>query len=541
MHRYDRAASDHTGDHVIQRRRWGILAILCCSLILVVLGNSVLNVALPQLSRELDAGFTQLQWIVDAYALAFGGLLLAAGALGDRFGRKGALQTGLVVFLVASLVASGAQAAWHLIVLRAVMGVGAALVMPATLSVLATVFAPHERGKAIGIWAACSGIGAAIGPIVGGWLLARYWWGSIFLLNVPVAAVALVAGALRVPTSRDPSGHRFDVPGAVLTVVGLGALLFAVIEAPSFGWLSATTLVTATIGVGCLVGFVVWELRCAHPLLDVRAFRSPALSVGSSSIALTFFAMFGTFFIMTQYLQFVRGATPLAAGLISLPLPLGILLAAPNSDRLARRFGANTTVAAGMGLVTAGLVALAFSGLATPTWLVMVVHGMLGCGMGLATAPSTGSIMSALPPEKSGVGSAMNDTSREVGGAIGIAVLGSLLNVAFRARIVDVGPQAQAAVGGAGVLTGGIGASIAAAGRIAATDPRTAALVVGTARRSFVEAMRPTFAVAASLTFAGAVLAARWLPARTEHRVARDAASPDDVARPGDGSGVRPR
>lgn len=518
VHRYDRSAADHTSDAVIQRRRWWILAILCLSLVLVVLGNSVLNVALPKLSRDLGAGFTELQWIVDAYALAFGGLLLTMGALGDKFGRKGTLQVGLVVFMTGSLLAAGADAAWQLVALRVVMGIGAALVMPATLSVLATVFAPAERGKAIGIWAACSGIGAAVGPVVGGWLLQHFWWGSIFLLNVPVAAVALVAGARWVPTSRDPEGRRFDLLGAALTIVGLGALLFAVIEAPSLGWLQAPTLAAAITGVACLVGFVFWELRCKAPLLDVRLFRSPALSVGSSSIALTFFAMFGTFFIMTQYLQFVRGFSPLAAGLVSLPLPLGILAAAPNSDRVARRIGANRTVAAGMGLVTVGLAGLAFCGLTTPVWTILVLLAALGCGMGLATAPSTGSIMSALPPAKAGVGSALNDTSREVGGSIGIAVLGSLLNSVYRARVTRVGPAAAAAAGGIDVLTGGIGPSLAAASRLVKTDPVLASRVAETARSSFTSAMGPAFAVAAACTFAGALVAVRRLPARAEHR-----------------------
>ncbi|MEN3273684.1 MAG: hypothetical protein V7636_2445, partial [Actinomycetota bacterium] len=278
-------------------RRWWILGVLCLSLVMVILGNTVLNVAIPTLVKELDASSTQLQWMVDAYGLVFAGLLLTGGALGDRFGRKGALQTGLVIFGIASLVSTQATEPTHLIITRAVMGVGAALVMPATLSLLTNVFPPQERARAIAIWAGLAGAGAAIGPVAGGWLLDHFYWGSVFFLNIPVVVLALVGGKLLVPTSKDPAQPPLDVVGALLSVFGLGSLLYAIIEAPNHGWTGVSTVIGFALALAFLGGFAEWERRSDHPMLDLRYFRDRRFSASSVSVLLVFFAMFGTFFL----------------------------------------------------------------------------------------------------------------------------------------------------------------------------------------------------------------------------------------------------
>lgn len=494
----------------IHLRRWLILAVLCLSLVLVVLGNTSLNVALPTLVRELDASGSELQWIVDAYALVFGGLLLSAGAIGDRFGRKGALQNGLVMFGLASLAATIATQPEHLVAARAAMGVGAAFIMPATLSILTNVFPPEERGRAIGVWAAFAGVGGAIGPIVGGWLLDHFWWGSIFFLNVVVVVAALGFGLVLVPTSRDPRHTRLDPAGAALSIVALGALLYGIIEGPEEGWTAPVTL--GAFGIALLVGagFVRWELRAAHPMLPMQYFRDPRFSVGSTAIALAFFAMFGMFFLLTQYLQFVLGYSPLEAGVRTLPTAVALMISAPNSDLLAARFGAHRVVGTGLVVVTGGLVGLSLLTITTPYWVLGLVLFVLGLGMGSSMAPSTGSIMAAMPQAKAGVGSAVNDTSREVGGAVGVAVLGTLLNAGYRSNL-----DAQVT----GIVPDGVretaGESVGAALGIANELGEAGRPLFEAARSAFTDAMGVSFLVAAGMTLLGAVVAWRRLPARS--------------------------
>ncbi len=493
----------------IHLRRWLILAVLCLSLVLVVLGNTSLNVALPTLVRELHASGSQLQWIVDAYGLVFGGLLLSAGAIGDRFGRKGALQNGLVIFGLASLGATMATRPEHVIAARAAMGIGAAFIMPATLSILTNVFPPQERGRAIGIWAAFAGVGGAIGPIVGGWLLDNFFWGSIFFLNVIVVVAALVAGFFLVPTSRDPQHTRLDPTGAVLSIVALGALLYGIIQGPGDGWTAPLTLgAFATAGV---VGtaFVRWELRAEHPMLPMQYFRDPRFSIGSVAIALAFFAMFGTFFLLTQYLQFVLGYSPLEAGVRTGPIAVSLMISAPNSDRLAQRFGANRVVGTGLVVVAVGLVGLSLVTISTPYWVLAIVLFVVGMGMGSSMAPSTGSIMAAMPLSKAGVGSAVNDTSREVGGAVGVAVLGTLLNAGYRSnldsQVTGLVPDSVRQAAGESV-----GAAIGIANRLGdAGQPLFEA-----ARTSFTDAMGVSFLVGAGMAIVGAVVAWTRMPAR---------------------------
>ncbi len=333
-------------DPHVYARRWKTLAVLCTSLIIVIVGNTVLNVALPtlQLPPEqggLGATNSEVQWIVDAYGLVFAGLLFLAAALGDRFGRKGALQAGLVVFAAGSAFGAFADDPAMLIVARAVMGVGAAFVMPSTLSILTNVFPRREQAKAIAIWAGISGSGAALGPLASGLLLEHFWWGSVFLVNLPIIAAALVAGYVLVPKSKDATGTPLDPVGALLSVVGLSALVYAIIEAPNHGWASVDSLLWFGGAAIVLLAFVLWEWRNRHPMLDLRLFQNPRFAVSSGGITLVFFAMFGTFFLLSQYLQGVIGYSPLEAAVRMLPFSVVMMAVAPNTPKLVGRFGAD--------------------------------------------------------------------------------------------------------------------------------------------------------------------------------------------------------
>jgi EmrB/QacA subfamily drug resistance transporter len=475
----------------IYRRRWWTLSILCGSLVLIVMGNSVLNVALPTLVRELNASGSDLQWIVDAYALVFGGLLLTMGAVGDRFGRRGALQAGLGIVGLSSIGALFIDQATPLIVVRAIMGIGAALVMPATLSILSQVFPPEERGKAFGIWAAFAGLGGAIGPIVGGWLLENFNWASIFVLNIPVIVFGLVGAVFLVPPSRDENKTPLDPVGALLSILALGSILYGIIEGPDKGWSSPEVLAAFGLSALSWPAFVLWELRTPNPMLPMKYFKDRRFSSGNIALALTFYTMFAFFFVVTQYMQFVRGYGPLEAGLRMFPLAIGLMVSAPNSDKFARRFGVPATAAGGLLLVAVALGMLSTLDTDTAYPLMAAAFFLTGVGMGTAMAPSTTLIMDAVPRAKAGVGSAMNDTSREVGGALGIAALGSILNSVYAGSIqVPAGMPAAAAeaakdsIGSAfyvaAKMPGAAGEQLMEAARLAFVDGLFAALVSGT-------------------------------------------------------------
>jgi EmrB/QacA subfamily drug resistance transporter len=488
--------SDHTD---FEDRRWWILVVLCLSLVMVILGNTVLNVAIPTLVRELDASSTELQWIVDAYGLFFAGLLLTCGALGDRFGRKGALQTGLVIFGIASLVSTQASEPEHLMVTRAVMGIGAALVMPATLSILTHVFPPQERARAIAIWAGLAGAGAAIGPVAGGWLLEHFYWGSVFFLNIVIVAIALVAGAILVPTSKDPTQAPIDVVGSGLSIVGLGSLLYAIIEAPNKGWTDPATLAAFTVSAAFLVGFALWERRTEHPMLDLRFFNDRRFSTSSVSVMLVFFAMFGTFFLMTQYLQLVHGYTALEAGLRTMPSALVMMVVSPSSARLVEQLGARRVVSTGLAFVAAGLLWMSTLGVDSgyPQFLLGLV--VMSIGMGCVMPPCTALIMSSLPMAKAGVGSAVNDTTRELGGALGVAVLGSALASVYASSLSD---HVEAVPAGA---TASLGAALQMADQVPG--------LADAAKQAFIDGLGVATIIGAAVAFTGAVVARRFLPA----------------------------
>ncbi len=501
---------------LIHRRRYAILGVLCLSLFISVVDNTIVNVTLPTLVRQLNASTSQLAWVVDAYSLVFAGLLLAMGSLGDRWGRKGALQVGLALFIGFSTVAAFTQTAGQLIAARAAMGIGAALIFPATLAILANVFTdPRERAKAIGIWSAVVGAAVALGPISGGFLLEHFWWGSVFIVNLPLGIIALALGARLVPTSRDPEAPRLDVLGVVLSIATIGGLVSTIIEAPKHGW-SSPLIIGSFVAIVVLgSAFVTWEARSTHPMLDVKVFTNARFSAASGSVMLAFFALFGFIFLLTQYLQFVRGYDTLAAGVRTLPFAFATGAVAPVAPRLAHRFGTKRVVALGLVLMSVGFVVAATIGRTTPYTVVAVSAIILGAGLGLTTSPATESIMGSLPAEKAGVGSAVNDTTREVGGTLGVAVLGSLLASVYGSKVAD-GLAPLPLPADAKALAGeSVGAAFAVAQRVTEQAGAQAGGVVrAIASNAFMDGFHLGSWVAAGVTVVGSLGALAFLPAR---------------------------
>jgi len=434
----------------------------------------------------------------------FAGMLFAAGTLGDRFGRKGALQGGLLLFLVAAVGGILADSSGQVIAVRAAMGLAAAFVMPSTLSILTTVFPVHERGRAIGLWAGIAAGGAALGPPISGLLLEHFWWGSVFVVNVPLVVGALVAGWWLVPRSKDPDGTRLDIPGTVLSIVAIGALVYAIIEAPNAGWLSVDTAVVATVAVVAMACFLAWKSAARVPMLDLQLFRDRRFSVASLGIALAFFTMFGIFFLMTQLLQLAHGLSPVEAGLAILPMSFTLMLVAPRSQLLVARYGVATVVPIGLGTMAGGLLVLASVAGAASVWWIYLGLLPMAAGMGITMAPLTTLIMTAVPAGRAGVGSAMNDTTRELGGALGVAVLGSLTTTVYARQVEPVldGLPADVASEARTGLAGGLRTAASLA------DPALA----DSASSAFLDGLTTAMLVGAALAGTAALVARRWLP-----------------------------
>ncbi|WP_227462403.1 MFS transporter [Desertimonas flava] len=426
-------------DPAVHARRWVTLGVLCLSLMIIVMDNTILNVAIPSLMEDLHASNTDIQWIIDAYTLVFACLLLTTGSLSDRFGRKGALQIGIALFGLGSISAALSDSVTHLIVSRAFMGIGGALIMPSTLSILTNVFRdPKERGRAIAIWAGFSGLSVAIGPVTGGLLLEHFEWSSVFWVNIPIGLAALGLGFFFVPTSRDPNQGKIDIPGAVLSVITLGALLFGIIEGPVRGWTDGLVLAGFGVAVVGAISFISWELHVDEPMLDMRFFANPRFSAANGAITMTFFALFGSMFLMTQYWQLVHGYSPLGAGVRLIPYALCMMITAPLSARLVERLGSKRVITTGLSIVALSLLTLSFIHATTPYPRVIIVFCVMAVGMGMTMAPATESVMGSLPREKAGVGSAVNDTTRQVGGALGVAIIGSIVTSVYSSRVTDV-------------------------------------------------------------------------------------------------------
>lgn len=437
-------------------QRWLILGVICLAQLTVLLDNTVLNVAIPSLTRELDASTADVQWMINAYSLVQSGLLLTAGSSADRYGRKKMLITGLALFGIGSLVAGLAQTSVQLIAARAGMGIGGALLMTTTLAVVVQIFDETERVKAIGIWSTVSSLGFAIGPLIGGVMLDHFWWGAIFLINIPVAVIGLVAVARLVPESKNPSGERPDLLGALLSTIGMASVVYAIISGPGHGWTSGQVLLTAFVGVAVLTGFVLWELHIPHPMLDMHFFRNQKFIGAVAGAILVAFGMGGSLFLLTQQLQFVLGYEPLEAGLRTAPLALSVvaLNLTGLGARLVPKLGTPLTIASGMSLLAAGLAAIALLGGDGYGGMLLGLV-VMGAGIALAMPAMANAIMSAIPPEKAGVGAGVNGTLAEFGNGLGVAVLGAVLNSRFAALVpAAVGaaslPAALASAGDAG-------------------------------------------------------------------------------------------
>ena len=499
-----------------QRSPWVILAVLCLSVFIIVVDGTIVNVALPTFVRELGATTSQLQWIVDAYVLVFAGLLMAAGSFGDRVGRKGVLLSGLAVFAITSIMASRAGTAGELIAWRAAMGVGGALIFPATLALLVNVFTvARQRAIAIAVWAATSGLAVALGPVSGGLLLKYYSWGSVFLVNVPIIAVAVVLIARLVPTSLDTTVHRLDPLGTILSILGISVLVWAVIEGPKHGWASGESFGAFALAAGLLAAFVWWERRSDHPMLDVSVFTNLRFTAGSLSVTFAFFALFGFIFNVTQYFQVVRGYGTLEAGVRTVPFALFTGMAAPLAAKLAHRFGTKPVVASGLALMAVGFAWTTFLGADASYWLIVGQMLCMGGGLGLVNAPATEAIMGSLPPEKAGVGSAVNDTARELGGTLGVAIVGSLFASVYSSKLADLlgGTALPASALKVAQQSVGAGAEVARQAGLQA-GPEAGHAVQQAVNTAFLDGFHLGSWVSAGVTLAGALVALRWLPSR---------------------------
>jgi EmrB/QacA subfamily drug resistance transporter len=493
-----------------------ILLALLLAAFLVNLDTTLVNVALPAMVRQLHATTTQLQWVVDAYNLVFAALLLTFGSLSDRFGRKGMLLAGLTVVGTASLIGGFTTTPAQLIAVRAVMGLGAAMTFPATLSLLVNVFTERrERARAIGLWGAIAGVAIAMGPIVGGWLLERFSWAAIFIAMAPVAAAAVILVALAVPTSKDPEAAALDLPGLVLSSATMALLVFTIIEAPAYGWTAARSVAGFAGSAVLLVAFVLRERRAAHPMLDVQLFRNMRFSAASGAVTVSFFTLFGFIFLITLYFQFVRGYGPLSTGVRLLPVALSVGAGSVAGTQLAVRAGTKL-------IVTAGLVAMAgFYGWVAATTSATTSYGIIaaqmviyGLGLGLTSAPATESIMGAISRRKAGVGSAVNDSTRLVGGTLGVAVLGSVYASVYGSRLTATMP---ARVPGpvAAIAHQSVGAAYAAAGKIAALGhPVLGQALHDASTNAFLRGLTVGSLVAGGVAAAGALLAVVFLPAQ---------------------------
>ncbi len=503
----------------IYRRRWWTLTVVSVTVLLATIDETILSVAIPSLQRDLGASASALVWIMNSYMLVFGGLLLTMGGVGDRFGRARMLRYGLAVFALSSLGAALAQSPAQLIGARTIMGIGGAMMMPATLAIIVNVFEEKEKPKAIAIWAMMAGIGVALGPMLGGALLQNFYWGSVFLVNVPIAGIAIAASLFLVPDSRDPKSRPLDIPGALLSMGAVSALMLAIIEGPQWGATSPRLAITIATAVILGLGFVLRERQAAYPLLDFALFRLPRFSTGAAAVSLAFFSIVGFMFGFTQYLQFVQGHTPLAAGIRFLPIAGGFMFGAIASEELVRRFGTTRVVAAGLVIMTATMPLVLLWEVNTSYMVVGPIVAVIALGVGLVFAPAAEAVMGAVGAARAGVGSAMNDVTQMLAGAFSIAVVGSVMFAIYAARLGDAVaslPAEQAEV---------VRDSIGAAVQLAASLPQEEALALSTAAKSaFTDALGLAVLIGAGFSLVGALVVARFMPARVTN------VSEDDVS-----------
>lgn len=500
---------------LIGTRRLVALATVALAVTVIVMDGSIVNVALPTLVGELGgASNRELQWIVDAYILSFATLLLSMGSAADRLGRRRLLVAGAITFGATSIGAAFARSPGTLVAWRAAMGVGAAMVFPATLAILTHAFPePRLRRMAIGTWAACSGLGVAIGPVVGGWILRHFDWGAIFLINVPLVIVVAVGAAVGIDESRDSGRKGFDPVGNALAVSGLLALVWALIEAPERGWTSWPVLGSWAVAAGLFAAFVPHAARCPNPMLDLRLVRSPATATACLAIACAFFGLFGFVFLVTQFLQFIRGYDALEAGVRTLPFAAAIVVGAALAARAGRTVVPGIACGAGLVLMAAGFAWASADGVATPYATLVGQMTLLGLGLGLVSATATDVVMASLTSDRLGLASSLNDTARELGGTVGIALMGSVFNAVYRADVAaafDGSPLPEAA---RAAIRQSLGVAIAVAGTVGEiAGPEAAAKVRGPVFDAFVHGFRTSSLVAAGLAVAGAVVTVALMP-----------------------------
>jgi EmrB/QacA subfamily drug resistance transporter len=514
---YAVAMAEHstaTVPEAIHRRRWAILAVLLLSLLVVVLDNSILNVAMKTIAQPspIGLGATQssLEWAINSYTLVFAGLLFTAGLLGDRLGRKKVLLFGMLVFGAGSAASAMAGSAGQLIAFRGVMGFGGAFIMPATLAIIMNVFEREEQPRAIGIWSGVVGLAIAIGPITGGLLLQHFWWGSVFLVNVPIVVIGLIAMFLLVPDSKDPRPGKLDPVGVLLSIAGLVLLIYGVIKGGQYGDFTRPEVwITAVAGLVLLAVFVRYEARTGHPALDVRYFKNRQFSASVAAIGLVFFALMGVTFFIVFYTQSVRGYSALQSGLLLLPLAAAQMVFAPRARLLVDRIGARAVCTGGMALTGLSFLGFLLLGRTTPIWVLEVLFFLMGTAMAFVMPPATVMIMSSLPREKAGSGSAVNNTFRQVGGALGVAVLGSLMSTVYRdgikGHLGSLPAPARASAAESIEATLGVAGRLGAQGRA----------LVRPADDAFLHAMHVTAAASAGVALIGAVVAAVFLPGGT--------------------------
>jgi EmrB/QacA subfamily drug resistance transporter len=486
---------------------------VCASVLIVNVDNTILNVALPTLVRDLHATSSQLEWIVDSYAMAFAGLLFVGGSLADRFGRKRFFLLGLAVFAGGSIGAALSPSVQPLIAWRAVMGAGAALAIPASLAIINDVFRdPGERGRAIGAWAGTMGLGVAIGPIAGGLLLSRFWWGSIFLVNVPIALAGLSGAVVLVPDSKNPAADRPDPIGSLLSIAGLGLLLWAIIEAPAQGWTSDIVVAVGLASVAVLGAFVAWERRSRHPMLKLELFEERRFSAAMAGESLGVFALLGALFVQTQFLQFDLGFSPLQAGLRILPIAAVICLVAPLSPVVVRAIGVKLSATAGLVAIGSGLCWTAALSTVSLTY-GEVVPGMLliGLGAGLLLPTATNSVLGSVPKGDSGVGSATNTVALQVGGALGVAVVGSIMSTHYQEHLTASLAGRHVPAGILQTILGSLGGALAVAERVGGV---TGAELAHAARVAFMNGSKVGMAVGGAVALFGAVVTLAALPSR---------------------------
>ncbi len=499
-------------------KRWLVLAVMCISLFIISIDTTVLNLALPSIASEFQATTSELQWVVDAYTLIFASLLITTGAIGDRFGRKKLLIIGLGLFALGSLGAALSVSTIMLIVFRAVLGLAGALIMPSTLSILTNVFRDQrERAKAIAIWSSIFSIGAGIGPIIGGFLINSFHWSWVFYLNLPVCAIGIIGGLLVTPESKDERAPKPDFPGVSLSAIGVVSLVYATILIGEQGWASKGVWISFGIAVVFLSAFGWWEKRSKNPMLPLEFFKNKYFTGANVSLTISAFAMMGSMYLYSQYFQSVEGFSPIKAALCMLPMTPFVLIFTLLSVRVNRKLGTKITMS--LGLILSGLSAFVFSqvaGLHTNYWYILLILFLNGFGVGFTMSPATAAIMNSLPPNRAGIGSAMNDTTRQLGGALGVAVLGAFMNSIYRSDVNVL----SGLTGISDKVMDSIRGSIQSAHVMAAGLPtELSELVVRTSSQAFVDGMKMAFFIASIAMVLAAVTALTILPARETAKI----------------------